>query len=56
MSNIDQVKLEAMSAELAKDIKTQADLANLSSIHAAENDGLSRIGRRNGTSSWLQQA
>jgi putative transposase len=32
MSNIDQVKLKAMAAELAKDIKTQADLANLSSM------------------------
>ncbi|OZA94942.1 MAG: IS256 family transposase, partial [Thiotrichales bacterium 34-46-19] len=32
MSNIDQTKLKAMAAELAKDIKTQADLANLSSM------------------------
>ncbi len=32
MSNIDQVKLKAMAAELAKDIKTQADLASLSSM------------------------
>lgn len=32
MSNIDQAKLKAMAAELAKDIKTQADLANLSSM------------------------
>jgi transposase-like protein len=32
MSNIDQAKLKAMAAELAKDIKTQADLASLSSM------------------------
>jgi transposase-like protein len=32
MSSIDQVKLKAMAAELAKDIKTQADLANLSAM------------------------
>ena len=30
MSNIDQEKLKAMAAELAKDIKTQSDLSDLS--------------------------
>lgn len=33
MSNIDQAKLKAMAAELAKNIKTQSDLANLSGIY-----------------------
>jgi hypothetical protein len=32
MSNIDQLKIKAIAAEHAKDIKTQADLANLSSM------------------------
>lgn len=30
MSNIDQEKLKAMAAELAKDVKTQSDLSDLS--------------------------
>jgi transposase-like protein len=30
MSNVDQEKLKAMAAELAKDIKTQGDLSDLS--------------------------
>lgn len=32
MSNLDQDKLKAMAAELAKNVKTQADLSELSSM------------------------